>query len=55
MARENRWPLSGNTEEELKHKLGESIWWVIVLADRMNINIEEALDRFLTDTIEQLQ
>ena len=55
MARENRWPLSGNTEEELKHKLGESIWWLIVLADRMNINIEEALDRFLTDTIEQLQ
>ena len=55
MARENRWPLSGNTEEELKHKLGESIWWLIVLADRMNINIEEALDRFLTDTVEQLQ
>ncbi len=55
MARENRWPLSGETEEELKHKLGECIWWLIVLADRMNIDIEEVLDRFLTETYEQLQ
>ncbi len=55
MAKENRWPMSGDTENELKHKLGECIWWLIILADRMNIDIEEALDRFLTETYEQLQ
>lgn len=49
MSQQGRWPKS-NTDEELKHKLGESIWWLVVLAERMNIDIEEAVENFLTKT-----
>ncbi|TDW51441.1 hypothetical protein EV144_101116 [Flavobacterium sp. 270] len=49
MSQQGRWP-KANTDEELKHKLGESIWWLVVLAERMNIDIEEAVENFLTKT-----
>ncbi len=49
MSQQKRWP-KANTEAELEHKLGESIWWLIVLADRMEIDIEQALDKFLSKT-----
>jgi NTP pyrophosphatase (non-canonical NTP hydrolase) len=49
MSQQGRWPKS-NTEEELKHKIGESIWWLTVLAQRMNIDIEKATEEFLTKT-----
>jgi hypothetical protein len=49
MSQQNRWPAK-NTETELEDKLGECIWWLVVLADRMNINIQEATDKFLSKT-----
>lgn len=49
MSQQGRWPAK-NTDAELEHKLGECIWWVIVLADRMNIDIDEALETFLAKT-----
>lgn len=49
MSQQGRWP-KANTEQELKHKIGESIWWLTVLAERMNINIETVTQEFLTDT-----
>jgi NTP pyrophosphatase (non-canonical NTP hydrolase) len=49
MSQQGRWPKS-NTDEELKHKIGESIWWLTVLAERMNIDIGEATEEFLTKT-----
>jgi hypothetical protein len=49
MSQQGRWP-KGNTEEELRHKLGESIWWLTVLAERMNIDIEKATEEFLAKT-----
>lgn len=49
MSQQGRWP-KANTEEELKHKIGELIWWLTVLAERMNINIETATEEFLTHT-----
>ncbi|MGN7810495.1 MazG-like protein [Flavobacterium sp. 22076] len=49
MSQQGRWP-KGNTEQELKHKLGESIWWLTVLAERMNIDIEKATEDFLAST-----
>ncbi|MEO8533396.1 MAG: MazG-like protein [Flavobacterium sp.] len=49
MSKQGRWP-KANTDEELKHKLGESIWWLVVLSERMNIDIEEAVGDFLTTT-----
>ncbi|MDI6046847.1 MazG-like protein [Flavobacterium yafengii] len=49
MSQQGRWPKE-NTQEQLKHKLGESIWWLTVLAERMNIDIDEATENFLTKT-----
>lgn len=49
MSQQQRWP-KANTEEELRHKLGESIWWLTILADRMNIDIELATEEFLSKT-----
>lgn len=50
MSQQGRWRVPGETVPELEHKLGECIWWLIVLADRMDIDIGEALDRFLSKT-----
>ncbi|WP_394775247.1 MazG-like protein [Flavobacterium sp.] len=49
MSQQGRWTKE-NTEEELKHKIGESIWWLTILAERMNINIEEVTEAFLNKT-----
>ena len=49
MSQQGTW-LKPNTDAELKHKLGECVWWLTVLADRMNIDINESLDEFLTKT-----
>jgi NTP pyrophosphatase (non-canonical NTP hydrolase) len=49
MSQQKRWP-ANNTDTELEHKLGECIWWLTVLADRMDIDIEEAVENFLTKT-----
>jgi len=51
MSQQGRWP-KANTDEELKHKIGESIWWLTILAQRMNIDIEEATEEFLSKTEE---
>ena len=50
MSQQGRWPKADANNAELKHKLGESIWWLIVLANRMDVNIEEALESFLSKT-----
>ena len=49
MSQQERWPAK-NTNIELEHKLGECIWWLTVLGDRMNIDIEEAVEKCLTKT-----
>lgn len=49
MSQQGRWP-KANTEQELQHKIGESIWWLTVLAERMSIDIEKATEKFLSDT-----
>lgn len=54
MSQQQRWP-KADTPAELEHKLGENIWWLIVLADRMDIDIKKALDNFLTETEGLLQ
>ena len=54
MSEQGRWPIGGDTAPELEHKLGECIWWLIILAERMNIDISEALGDFLSKTEKQL-
>ncbi|WP_222538124.1 hypothetical protein [Pedobacter polysacchareus] len=54
MSQQQRWP-KADTDTELAHKLGESIWWLIVFADRMDINIEVAIEGFLSKTEQMLK
>jgi hypothetical protein len=49
MSQQQRWPKAGS-EAELEHKLGENIWWLIVLAERSGINIKDAVNKFLAKT-----
>lgn len=49
MSEQRRWP-KDKSETELSHKIGESIWWLIVLASRSNINCKFAVEDFLTST-----
>ncbi|HWV72749.1 MAG TPA: hypothetical protein VN040_13570 [Pseudosphingobacterium sp.] len=49
MSQQQRWP-KADSEAELEHKLGENIWWLIVLAERLGINIKDAVNNFLTKT-----
>lgn len=49
MSQQERWP-KANSQAELEHKLGESIWWLIVIANRTDIDIKEAVGNFLSKT-----
>lgn len=53
MSQQGHWP-AANTQENLKHKLGECVWWLAVLSERMDIDFEEAVESFLRKTKEQL-
>lgn len=49
MSHQKRWP-KRDSAAELEYKLGENIWWLIILADRTGIDIKDALGKFLTKT-----
>jgi hypothetical protein len=55
MDRLGRWPAEKEAADELEHKLGECTWWLIVLAERMEIDAASALETFLTTTEQQLK
>jgi hypothetical protein len=55
MAQQGRWPTDEEPGPELEHKLGECIWWLVSLADRMNVDIGAALDTFLSKTENNLK
>jgi hypothetical protein len=42
LAHEETWGIDGDPQAELKHKLAESIWWTFVLADKLDIDLDEA-------------
>ncbi len=44
MDNQGRWP-SGNGEK-LDEKIGECVWWLAVLSERMNLNFEECIKKF---------
>ena len=54
MSQQGRWP-KADSEVELKHKLGENIWWLTVLADRMGMDIQESIEFFLSKTEDMLE
>ena len=49
MSQQGRWPKS-NDRPELEHKLGECIWWLTILADRIEMDIAEVTEKFLSKT-----
>ncbi|MBE8715527.1 nucleoside triphosphate pyrophosphohydrolase family protein [Sphingobacterium hungaricum] len=49
MSFEKTWSKS-NAQDELEHKLGENIWWLIILAERTGLDINSAVEKFLTKT-----
>ncbi|MDF2567238.1 MAG: hypothetical protein K0R90_694 [Oscillospiraceae bacterium] len=55
MSQQGCWPIDGNTIPKLEHKLSECIWWLIILAERMDIDISESLEKFLSKTEKQLK
>lgn len=54
MSKQERWPKGGDTVSELEHMLSECIWWLIVLAKRMDIDINKKLIEFLSKLKEQI-
>lgn len=55
MSQQKRWPKGGDTRSELEHKLSECIWWLVILAERMDIDISESMGDFLSKLEEQLR
>jgi hypothetical protein len=44
LAAERTWGIDGDVDAELRHKLAECLWWVFVLADRLDIDMPEAYE-----------
>ena len=42
MATEGRWTPEGDLPSQLSAKLAECLWWVLVLSDRVGVDITEA-------------
>lgn len=42
LAHDGTWDIEGDPRAELRHKLAESMWWTFVLADKLDIDIDEA-------------
>ncbi|WP_016906428.1 hypothetical protein [Streptomyces xiaopingdaonensis] len=42
LAAERTWGIDGDVDAELQHKLAECLWWVFVLADRLDVDMPEA-------------
>jgi len=42
LANDGTWDIDGDVTAQLEHKLSESLWWIIVIAERLGIDITEA-------------
>lgn len=51
LAHDGTWDIDGDVAQQLEHKLAESLWWVIVLAERLHIDIADSFTTTM-DTIE---
>jgi hypothetical protein len=49
MATEGRWAPEGDLPTLLRGKLGECLWWILVLADRLDVDITDACKSTLGD------
>lgn len=46
MDKQGRWPINSK-DNNLDEKIGECVWWLVVLAKRTNLNFEECVEKFL--------
>lgn len=53
MANQGRWP--SENEKELQSKIGECVWWLVVLSERMNLNFEDCIQIFMEEKLKQLK
>lgn len=53
MSHEGRWP--SDSEGKLPAKIGECVWWLAVLADRMGLDFSDCVTKFLEDTEQALK
>ena len=54
MASEGRWGLEGDVQAELKDKAAECLWWLLVVSDRLNVDLAEAFESFMGKVEEKL-
>lgn len=55
MAAEGRWVPEGDVHALLRGKLAECLWWVLVLADRLDVDITAAYESKLGEVEAHLQ
>lgn len=53
MDKEGRW--TSNNTELLPMKIGECVWWIAVLAERMDMSFEECVEVFLKQQLALLK
>jgi hypothetical protein len=42
LAAERTWDIPGDVDAELEHKLAECMWWLFVLADKLDVDLPAA-------------
>lgn len=53
MDNQGRWPSAD--KELLPSKIGECVWWLAILAERMDLSFEECVETFLADRLKDLK
>ena len=53
MDNQGRWPSAD--KELLPSKIGECVWWLAILAERMDLSFEECVETFLTERLKNLK
>jgi NTP pyrophosphatase (non-canonical NTP hydrolase) len=51
LAHDGTWEIAGDVDAELAYKLSESLWWVIVIAERLGIDLSTAF----ADTMDRIE
>ena len=53
MDNQGRWP--STDKQLLPSKIGECVWWLAILAERMDLSFEECVETFLTERLKNLK
>lgn len=53
MDNQGRWP--STDKELLPSKIDECVWWLAILAERMDLSFEECVETFLTERLKDLK